>query len=83
MRFLILTKVLIYSGCQMSASKTGITSITAATNKLIDNLGKLFTYFLPSGVFLQLSVNTALRRKQLALPQIEEIYCSSLDLAQL
>ena len=57
----------------MSASKTGITSITAGTNKLIDNLGKVITYFLPSGVFLQLYVNTALRRKQLALPQIEEI----------
>ena len=38
-RFLILSKVLIYSGCQMSASLTDITSITASTKKLIVNLG--------------------------------------------
>ena len=38
-RFLILSKVLIYSGCQMSASLTDITSITASANKLIVNLG--------------------------------------------
>ena len=38
-RFLILSKVLIYSGCQMSASLTAITSITASTKKLIVNLG--------------------------------------------
>ena len=33
----------IYSGCQMPASLTDITNITASTNKLIDNLGKMFT----------------------------------------
>ena len=42
-RFLILTKVFNCSGCQMLASLTDITSITANTNKLIDNLGKMFT----------------------------------------
>ena len=41
--FLILTKVLIYSGCQMSAGLTNILSITATTNKLIDNLRKVFS----------------------------------------
>ena len=34
-------------------------------------------------LFLQVSVNTTIRRKQLPSLQIEEIYCSSLDLAQL
>ena len=41
---------------------------------------QVFTFWC---LFLQLSVNTALRRKQLALLQIEEIHCSSLDLSQL
>ena len=33
----------IYSGCQISASLTEITSITSSTNKLIDKLGEMFT----------------------------------------
>ena len=37
-RFLILAKVSIYSGCQMSASLTNIPSITASANKLIATL---------------------------------------------
>ena len=45
MRFRILTKVLIYSGCQTSAILTDTTSITASsTSKLIANLGKVFTF---------------------------------------
>ena len=44
-RFRILTKVLIYSGCQTSAILTDTTSITASsTSKLIANLGKVFTF---------------------------------------
>ena len=44
-RFRILTKVLIYSGCQTSAVLTDTTSITASsTNKLIANPGKVFTF---------------------------------------
>ena len=42
-RFLILTKVFIYPGCQMVASLAEIATITAITNKLIDDLGKMFT----------------------------------------
>ena len=34
-------------------------------------------------LFLQDSVNAALRRKELAMLQIEELHCSSFDLAQL
>ena len=49
-------------------------------------LSYLFFFVQVSNIwclFLQLSVNTTLRIKQLALLQIEEIYCSSLDLAQI
>ena len=42
-RFLILTKVLIYSGCQMSASMSDITSITSSTSRLMNKLRKVFT----------------------------------------
>ena len=42
-RFLILTKVVIYSGCQMSASMNDITSITASTSRLMNKLRKVFT----------------------------------------
>ena len=43
MWFLILTKVLIYSGCQISLSLTNITTVIASTNKLINNLRKVVT----------------------------------------
>ena len=42
-RFLIFTKVFIYSGCETSMSLTDITSITTSLNKLIGNLGKMLT----------------------------------------
>ena len=43
MWFLILAKVLIYSGCQISLSLTNITTVIASTNKLINNLRKVVT----------------------------------------
>ena len=43
-RFFILIKLFIYSGCQMATSLIDITSIIAGTNKFIENLGKMFTF---------------------------------------
>ena len=85
MRFHILAKVFIYSGCQMLASLTDITSITASTNKLIDNLGKICSLLFGSFVekahhsFLLVKNNLTFRLLQNLLQSWSIFFCISLE----
>ena len=83
-RFLVLAKVFMYSGCQISASLTDITSITFSTNKLIDNLER---YSLLYGSFVEkahrsfslVKTNLTFRLLQNLLQSWSIFFCISLE----